>query len=144
MSNRFLTSKGFWFHGTIVIRILAGIIITKYGLQVFDEDGMNGYTGWLKDIGVPAPKAMAYIGKWAELLGGISLILGIFTRWLMIPLVLTMAVIIFVMGKADPIGDDQHPFLLLLIFLFFCLAGPGKWSLDYLFFDAKKLNKTNR
>lgn len=140
MSKRIFTSRGFWENGTIIIRIIAGVIITRFGWQVFDEEGMKGYAGWLGDLNFPAPQAMAYLGKWAELIGGISLVLGFMTRWLMIPLIITMGMIVFVMGKADPMGDDQHPFLLLLIFLFYCLAGPGPWSLDHLLFDRKKIN----
>jgi uncharacterized membrane protein YphA (DoxX/SURF4 family) len=138
MRKKLFTSTGFWENGTVLVRVLAGIIITIHGWQVFDAEGMNGYAGWLSGLNIPAASTMAYLGKWAELVGGVSLILGLLTRWLMIPLIITMVVIIFMMGQSDPLGEDQHPFLLLLIFLFYCLAGPGKWSLDHLIFDRTK------
>jgi len=136
--SKIFTATGFWENGTVVIRVLAGIIMFKAGLQILDNDAMNGYSSWLASLGFPAPRFMAYLGKWAELLGGASLILGFLTRWLMIPLIITMAVIIFIMGQSDPLGEDQHPFLLLMISLFYCLAGPGKWSLDFMLFDRNK------
>ncbi len=139
MAKKILTARGFWEEGTVIIRVIAGIIIFQFGLQLFDNEGMKGYTGWLTDLGFPMPDTMASLGKWAELIGGASLILGFLTRWLMIPLIITMAVIIFIMGQADPFGDDQQAFLLMLVFIYYCLAGPGKWSLDYFLFDRKQI-----
>jgi putative oxidoreductase len=138
MTNKLFTAEGFWKKGAVLVRIITGIIILVHGLQLFDQEAMKSYGEWLGSLGVPAPETMAFLGKGAELAGGISLILGLLTRWMMIPLIITMVVIIFVMGKSEPLGNDQHPFLLLLLFLFYCLAGPGKWSLDYWLFDRVK------
>src|SRR5688572_1795962 len=97
MAKKILTARGFWEEGTVIVRVIAGIIIFQFGLQLFDNEGMKGYMGWLTDLGFPLPGTMASLGKWAELIGGASLILGFLTRWLMIPLIITMAVIIFIM-----------------------------------------------
>jgi putative oxidoreductase len=136
--KKIFTSAGLWTHGIVIVRCFTGLIMFKYGMEIFDKEAMNGYTSWLSDVHIPAPRFMAYLGKLAELAGGISLVLGLMTRWLMIPLAIVMIVITFIMFEGKIFSDNQHPFLLLLISLFFCFSGPGKWSLDYLLFDVKK------
>jgi uncharacterized membrane protein YphA (DoxX/SURF4 family) len=42
------------------------------------------------------------------------------------------------MGEGHVLSGDSA-FLLLLIFLHFFFTGPGKWSLDNLFFTKKKI-----
>jgi putative oxidoreductase len=85
---------------------------------------------------------MAYVGKITELVGGLLLAIGLFTRPAVIALVINMAVITFIMGNGKILSDDQHPFLLLLLFAVFFFTGAGMYSLDYLLFDkaGKKLS----
>lgn len=139
--KRIFTSEGLWLHGIAIIRCICGAIMIKYGLEVFDQKAMQGYTDWLTDLHFPAPRFLAWLGKLAELAGGVSLVLGLLTRWMMIPLAITMFVITFIMMEGKIFSSDQHTFLLLLCSLIFCFIGSGKWSFDYLLFDMKR-NKT--
>jgi putative oxidoreductase len=43
-------------------------------------------------LGLPAPELMAFLAGWTEVLGAILLALGLATRWISIPLMVTMAV----------------------------------------------------
>jgi putative oxidoreductase len=81
---------------------------------------------------------MAYLGKATELVGGILLIAGLFTRFVSIPLVIDMSVVVIFMGNGKIFGDGQLPFLFLLFFLSFIIYGGGKWSLDNFLFNRKK------
>src|SRR5688572_19502539 len=116
--KKVFTSDGLWSHGIVIIRCFAGIIIIKYGLEIFEKSAMSGYTQWLTDLHFPIPRFLAYLGKFAELAGGISLVLGLMTRWLMIPLAIAMIVITFVMLEGKIFGENEHTFLLLLVSLF--------------------------
>jgi len=138
MIKKILSSNPILKNWEVIIRIIAGIIIAKYGLEVFNHNKMKGNADWLTDIHFPAPVFMAYVGKATELLGGILLVFGLATRFASIALVLTMTVVIFIMGKGNIWGDEQLPFLLLLFFVNFILCGAGKWSLDYLLFDKER------
>jgi putative oxidoreductase len=131
------TSNGFWEAGAVILRVIAGLIIFKYGLEIFSADKMKGYFDWLTDLNFPAPKAMAYTGKICELVGGLLMALGLFTRLAAIPLIITMSVIGFIMGEPEFLAADGS-ILLLLIFLHFLFTGPGKLSLDYVLFRNKK------
>ncbi|MBC7949765.1 MAG: DoxX family protein [Chitinophagaceae bacterium] len=136
MRNRLLSSTGVWSDGIVLIRIFSGIIIFNFGLQLFSVDAMNGYVGWLGDLGFPAPKQMATIGKVIELVGGAFLIIGLLTRITTVFLIVTMSVITFFMGKWDLLSSDSS-WLLLLLFLCVLFTGPGRWSLDYFLFKKK-------
>ena len=120
--------------GVGLVRAATGIIIASYGIEIFSQEQIHGYTQWLSDIQFPYPGVMAYVGKFAELGGGILLALGLFTRLATIPLVTTMVVITFVMGEGNIRSDS---FYLMLAFLFYFFNGPGSWSLDYLLIAKK-------
>ena len=139
MFKQLLSSNAILKNCLVLVRIFAGIIIAKYGLEVFNHDKMKGNADWLTDIHLPAPVFMAHLGKGTELIGGILLIIGLCTRLAAIALVITMSVVIFLMGKGNIFGDEQLPFLLLLLFISFIFSGAGKWSLDYLLFDRKNV-----
>ncbi len=112
------------------IRVITGILFVYHGHEVFVFDQMKNYTQWLSDLHYPLPAVFAYAGKTAELLGGISLLVGLWVRLFMFPLTLTLLLITFTMGHGKILTEDQHPFLsALLTGVFFCL-GSGDWSLD--------------
>ncbi|HEX9513178.1 MAG TPA: DoxX family protein [Puia sp.] len=135
MFKRLLTSRIHLENWLILIRVITGIIIAKYGLETFNKGQMEGNVAWLKDVHFPSPFFMAYLGKISELIGGILLILGLLTRVVSIVLIINMSVIIFIMGHGKVFGEDQLPFLLLLLFATFLFSGAGKWSLDHLLFS---------
>jgi putative oxidoreductase len=116
---------------------MTGIIIAYYGLEIFNKEHMHGNVQWLSDIHFPLPFIMAYIGKGIELVGGVFLILGLLTRLSCIALIADMIVIIFIMGHGKIFGDEQLPFLLMLLFITFAVNGAGKWSIDKVIFDRK-------
>jgi putative oxidoreductase len=138
MLKKLLSSNPILKNGMVIIRVIVGVIIAKYGLEVFSHDKMKGNADWLTDIHFPAPVFMAYVGKATELVGGTLLVFGLITRFASIALVVTMIVIIFFMGKGNIWGDEQLPFLLLLFFVNYIFCGAGKWSLDYLLFDKER------
>ncbi|HTI60826.1 DoxX family protein [Mucilaginibacter sp.] len=137
MLKQLLSSEGFYKNLLVIIRAISGIIIAKYGLEVFKANSMQGNFDWLTDLHMPAPHFMAYLGKLTELVGGALLAIGLFTRLVTIPLIINMGVIIFFMGKGNIWGDEQLPFLLLLLFAVFFFTGAGKWSVDHWLFDRK-------
>ena len=92
----------------------------------------------LTETHFPFANTMGYVAKITEILGGILLAAGLFTKIVTIPLMFSMAVVTYLMGNGN-IFVSETSFLFLLLFLVFFLGGAGKWSLDYLFFDKKKI-----
>jgi putative oxidoreductase len=66
----------------------------------------------------------------AELFCAIFIVLGLFTRLASIPLIITMAVVIFYVFHGQVFGKGEHGALYLTIFIAILFAGPGKFSLD--------------
>jgi|ERR1041385_7530839 len=138
MLKRLLTTEVIFENWLVIIRIIIGVFMAVYGLEISDPEKMKGNVAWLTDIHFPAPVFMAYLGKATELVGGILLIAGLFTRFVSIPLVIDMSVVVIFMGNGKIFGDGQLPFLFLLFFLSFIIYGGGKWSLDNFLFNRKK------
>lgn len=122
-----------------IIRVFAGVLILLHGKIVFDSQIINGMAESMsKDIGMPFPLLMAYLAKGSEFFGGLFLALGLLTRFVSIPLAITMAVAAFIAHHGQITGDGEHAFLFLLIFVAFFFIGSGKWSVDYLLKKIKK------
>ena len=66
--------------GIALLRVVTGAIFLMHGQQKLFEFGIGGVTGMMTGLGVPAPGLMALVVTFVELLGGIALILGAFTR----------------------------------------------------------------
>lgn len=66
----------------------------------------------------------------AEFFCSIFLILGLFTRFALIPLMFTMSVVIFIVHGDDPVKERELPIFFLLSYIGIFLAGPGKYSAD--------------
>jgi len=116
-----------------IIRIIAGILILFHGKMVFDSQIMSGMAGSLSaDMGMPMPLLMAYLAKGSEFFGGLLFALGLLTRFVSIPLVITMSVAVFGAHHGEITGDAEHAFLFLLVFVAFFFIGSGKLSVDYL------------
>ena len=66
----------------------------------------------------------------AEVFCSILLILGLFTRFAVIPLIITMCVVIFMANKGEPLNKLELPILLLSVFIAILFVGPGRLSVD--------------
>ena len=77
----------------------------------------------------------------AELGCAVLLILGLFTRFAAIPLVVTMLVAALLAHGGDPLAEKEMSLLYLAGYLSIMLLGAGKFSLDDLIFKNKKSRK---
>jgi putative oxidoreductase len=112
-----------------LVRVIVGLLILYHGFEIFNEEVMKGYLEWdtfKKSTG----KALVYLGKSGELLSGILLVLGLFTRIGALLLMGTLSYITFFVGHGRFWYEDQHPFLFVLFGVLFLFTGPGSWSLD--------------
>jgi putative oxidoreductase len=120
--------------GLAVIRIITGLLMAYHGLEIFESAQMQEYASWDSIKSMPFPAFWAYLGKGAELVGGILLTIGFMTRPAAILIALTMLFICFKIGNGKFWYDAQHPFLFVLLSMIYFFTGPGKWSVD----NAKK------
>lgn len=135
--NKFLSPLPLWQNaGLALVRLMVGAFMIYHGWEIFSPSKMNGYLEW--DLfKTSSGKTLVYVGKAAELIAGIFLFLGLFTRLGALILIGTMACISFFVGHGKIWYEDQYPFLFVLLGLVFFFMGPGAFSLDNLIFKNK-------
>ncbi|RLA40948.1 MAG: hypothetical protein DRQ64_03505, partial [Gammaproteobacteria bacterium] len=85
-----------WLDGLppLLIRLYLAPIMIAAGLhKLHNYEDMVAWFGnadW--GLGLPAPALMVSLAIFAELVGGISLLIGLAVRWFAIPLIISMAV----------------------------------------------------
>ena len=95
---------------------------------------------YFTSLGVPAPTLNAYFIAWLEVVGGILLALGLFSRLIAFPLTIDM-IVAYIVGDREALGaifsePDKFyaatPYTFLFASLLILFFGPGKFSLDTL------------
>jgi len=128
--NRFLSASPLWLsEGTAVVRIFVGALMIYHGKEVFDPELMKGYTEWDTFKG-SSGLFLVYLGKGSEFVSGVLLVLGLFTRIGAIIMIGTLSYVTFLVGHGKFWYEDQHPFMFVILGVFFLFTGPGAWSVD--------------
>jgi len=137
MNSFFYPSPIWQNNGIAIARILVGIALVYHGWETFNSTIMNEYFKWDMFKDSVAAKIFVYAGKISELISGLLLILGLFTRVACVILICTMAYIAFFVGRGKIWYEDQYPFLFVIIGFIFIFTGPGALSLDKRLFKKK-------
>lgn len=119
----------------VALRILLGIMMVYHGWEIFDTPMMDEYGKWMVDLHFPFPSIIAYLGKGTELLGGLLLTIGLFTRFASLALIITMSIVTFGIGNGRILMEDQHPFMFVVLGVLFLFLGAGDFSFDKRFFN---------
>lgn len=124
--------------GLLVLRIGIGIIFIFHGFPKL----MGGVETWtqlgstMSLVGISfAPAFWGFMAAAAEAIGGLFIILGMLHRPVALLLVGTMVVAVLMHVTAgDPFGVYSNALKGLVVFIALTFTGPGKYSLDYMFF----------
>jgi len=107
------------------------------GLAMFWGHGLSKWTKLFDggEIKFADPFGIGEFGSlvltvFAEVICALLLALGLFTRWALVPLIVTMLVAAFVIHIDDGFGGMEKALLYGVGFITLFLAGPGKYSLD--------------
>ncbi|EAS66142.1 DoxX family protein [Photobacterium angustum] len=125
-------------YGALALRIPIGIIFMAYGGQKlfgwFGGYGLQTTGQWMDSIGLAPGFLMALFAGSAEFIGGLFIILGLFTRPASLALAFTMLVAIFAVHFEHGlfIANNGYAFGLSLLAasVSLCISGAGKASLD--------------
>ena len=118
--------------GVLVIRLAFGfqLVRVSYANALFPAENIPEFVGYLTSLGFPFPTIGAYLASYTEFIRGILLILGLFTRWAALFLIINFSV---AFGLAHvSIGDtyqNTFPSLnLLAVSIFLFLNGSGRFA----------------
>ena len=123
--------------GALILRLALGFVFFPHGWAKLKDPAT--FTGFLKQLRVPAPAFSAWLVALLETLGAALLILGVATRVLALGLAIDMLVAIAAvrmrMGRAPFSSTPQaqgwdYEFLLMAGALALAFTGAGRWALD--------------
>ena len=135
IARRLLTSEP---HSTtILIRLMVGFVFLSEGIQKFIFPEVLGAARFEK-IGLPQPDVLGYLVGSFEALCGLFVLIGLFTRLAVIPLLIIMIVAIgttkITILQKDGFWEMLHAsrtdWSMLLGCIFLLITGAGRWSLD--------------
>jgi putative oxidoreductase len=118
----------------LLVRLFVGYFFLETGWGKIHN--LQGMAERFADWGLPAPAFNAAFSGWTEFLGGLLVVLGLFTRLVSIPLFINMVVAMLAVklkkvgGLDDFVELDEPLYALSFLWLFF--SGPGWISLDHL------------
>ncbi|MEO6254464.1 MAG: DoxX family protein [Ferruginibacter sp.] len=121
-------SAGAFNTAMLLLRLAVGILMMAHGYQK------------LRNFAELEPKFMNFLGMgsslslalliFAEFFCSMFLILGLFTRLTVIPLIIATCVMVFKAHNGDVFGDGETATLYLAAYLVLLLVGPGRVSVD--------------
>ncbi len=130
-ADRVAQVQGF---GLAILRVVVGIVFLAHGLQKVLQFGIGGFAGNLGGQGVPLPLFFAVVVTLVEVLGGVALILGIFTRLVAVPLAIDMLVAMLMVHFPNGFfmmnNGIESTLTLLAASVALALSGSGELSLD--------------
>ena len=120
--------------GITILRTVTGTIFLLSGVEKLFINGPHNIAGLFVELGSPSPLAVATGVALVELLCGLALVVGLFTRWLCIPLALLMLGNILLIHGLNGffLENDGYEYALLRLTTTVVLifTGPGKAALD--------------
>ncbi len=128
------TLKKFEFIGLFFIRIYLAYIFWIHGNSKLTE--VEQFSSFLGSLDIPFPDIVVWILITSELVGALLLLVGLFVRWVTLPLLTPMILAIFFVNWENGWSYENNgvellvTYSILLIVLLF--SGAGKYlSLDY-------------
>jgi putative oxidoreductase len=121
----------------------AGILLLRMSCALMLLHGWSKFTNFSEDsLDWPDPlhvgsTVSCALTVFAELFCTLFVVIGLFSRLALIPLIVLMIVIVFVIHSGDPLPDREHALMYLLSYLALLFTGPGKYSLER-FFSKKR------
>lgn len=115
--------------GILLVRVAVSVLMLTHGLpkmmKFFGEEPI----AFANILGLGAGVSLT-LAVLAEVICSILLMLGLFTRPILIPLIVTMSVAILHIHAEDPFAVKEKALLFLLTFVFLFFTGSGRYSLD--------------
>ncbi|HZF66138.1 MAG TPA: DoxX family protein [Chitinophagaceae bacterium] len=123
------TSDSAFSFAMLILRLGAGsLMMVNHGLDKLMHFSQKA--GGFSDPFGLGPTASLSLVIFAEFFCSVFVMLGLFTRFACIPLIIAMSVALFHANKGDFFGKGELPGIFLICFITILIAGPGKVSLD--------------
>ena len=113
---------------SFILRFLLGFLMLSHGIPKLMKllDG-NMEFGDPIGIGVPASLTLTVF---SEVICSLLIIIGLWTRLALIPLIITMLVAVFIVHINDPLGTKELGIMYLFGYITLFLIGSGNYAVD--------------
>ncbi|MGB4815327.1 MAG: DoxX family protein [Ferruginibacter sp.] len=115
----------------LILRVASGVLMMNHGygkLIHFSEYKVK----FMSFMGLGQTTSLLLV-VFAEFFCALFIVLGLFTRFAVIPLIIAMCVALFMAHSGDFFGDGEKATLYIGAFVNLLLVGPGRFSVDRLF-----------
>ncbi len=131
--------------GTLVLRVVLGLTFFVHGLVKF-QGGIENIVGWFQSIGLPG--FLAYGVGLVELIGGIMLVLGLYSRVvsgllaiIMVGAILKVKLAVGFLGNGQMAGYELD-LALMAMAIFIAINGSKAFALDRIILKGKETENT--
>lgn len=114
---------------SLILRISSGVFMLTHGYPKMQKLFAGGEIEFADPIFIGATASLV-LTVFAEVICSVFIILGLWTRLALIPLIITMLVAVLIIHASDPLDVKEHGLLYLFPYLATFLLGSGKFSLD--------------
>jgi putative oxidoreductase len=121
-------SQGAFNIALLLLRVSFGAMMLPHGYDKLVKFA-HMKSGFVNFLGMGSTMSLA-LDIFAEFFCSIFLIFGLFTRLVVIPLIIAMCVVVAIAHHYQIFGDGEHGAMFLAGFLVILLLGPGKISVD--------------
>lgn len=116
--------------GLLVLRVFLGLtMLLGHGLSKGQVLFSNTEVQFPDPIGVGEVASLA-LAVFSEVICSFILTLGLLTRWVLLPLIVTMFTAAFIIHGADDFGTKEKALLYGVGYITLFFTGPGKYSID--------------
>lgn len=112
----------------LALRIFVGVGMLTHGFPKLMML-LSGKIEFINFFGI-GEKTSLILAVFAEVLCSLFVLMGLFTRFTVFPLIITMLVAVFVVHNNDPFAKQEMALLYLFHYLLIFVAGPGSISID--------------
>ena len=129
---------------SLLPRLIVGLIFLSEGIQKYLFPELLG-TGRFEEIGFADPAFWAYFTATFEMICGLFILIGLFTRIAAIPLLIIMLTafittkwpILMNKGFWSMAHEYRTDFAMTLLLIYLLIYGAGKWSVDSKIFKTR-------
>jgi len=115
--------------GTLILRLTTGILVClNHGIPKITH--FNEWKGTFYNLAHIGTQLSLILSISAEVFASMFLILGLFSRFAALLLVIDLGVAVFIYHSSHPISRFEDAITFFVISLFVLLVGPGKYSVD--------------
>ena len=123
------STRGRFDAGLLALRLGFGLTLA-FGHGLDKALALGKFMQSVARHGFPVPEVMAPLAMLSELVGGIFLALGLYTRPASAFVIFTMLGAAFVVHGGDPFSKKETALAYALVAFVLIVTGPGRYSLD--------------